>query len=275
MPNPKTPSASRLGVFYLCLGGALLVLAGSAQALCPAPRVDEQVRLARVHDGDTLQLADGRRVRVLGINTPEVAGSQRQEEALGRAARAAAESFFRGSSRIKLMFDEEKQDRYGRLLAHVYDESGQSLAARLLRDGLAFQVVVPPNRVERECLSRQESAARAEGLGVWRHKYWRSRDAADLDLKRDTGFLRVSGRVVRVTEGRDIWVELDGPLVLRIRSADKRYFTGKPWRRWQDQRLEARGWIINRQTPDTAKKGFKPLQLDVRTPDTLILLPQP
>lgn len=247
-------------LFTLCV----LLICVNTRADCPAGKVDEVVRVAHVYDGDTLRLDDGRRIRVLGINSPEAAGKHTKAEPLGVKATQAAQTFFRRNKQAQLTFDEQQRDRYGRYLAHVYNAQGQSLAASLLADGLAFHIVVPPNVTEAECLQRQGESARLAGRGVWRDSYWRARKVADMGLA-DTGFLRLQGRVVKITEGRDIWIELDGPLVLKITAADKRYFSRYQWRSWQGKTLEVNGWVINRSSAETRKKGFKPLQLPLRS----------
>lgn len=242
-----------------------------AQAGCPASKIDEVARVAHIYDGDTLRLDDGRRIRVLGINSPENGGKHSQAEPLGAEAKRLAQAFFRRDKKVQLAFDPQKRDRYGRHLAHVYDTKGRSLAAHLLAKGLAFHILVPPNTTDAECLRQQEDRARLAGKGVWRESYWRARNVAELELT-DNGFLRVQGRVVKITDGRDIWIELDGPLVLKIAAGDKSHFGHYQWRSWQGKTLEVTGWVVNRSSAETRKKGFKPLQLQLRSAYSVRLL---
>lgn len=282
MLTTKTPRASAPGVFFRpeylksagvksCFLAWLVVLASHTSANCPAAHIDEVAKVAHIYDGDTLRLDDGRRVRVLGINAPETASKNRTAEPLAQAGLNATQAFFRADKQVRLSYDQQRHDRYGRLLAHVYNTKGQSLAASLLRDGLAFHIMVPPNASAAECLQAREWQARRAGRGIWQERYWRARPAAELKL-RDTGFLRIQGRVVKVTEGKDIWLELDGPLVLKIATQDKYLFTGKPWRNWRGKQIEVNGWVINRSSAETSKKGFKPLQLQLRSPYAITLL---
>lgn len=265
MVQQKTPRAMRLGVFFHILFGIALIQTSWAQGACNVKDFDEVVRLARVADGDTLILTDGRKVRVLGINSPELPTRARAGEPLATEAKRAAEKFFAQSETLGLVFDRESRDRYGRLLAHVYDAKGRSLAGQLLRDGLAFQVAVPPNLTYQSCLQGQEDIAREKALGVWQHTDWRPRAASRL-TPNDTGFMRVTGRVTKVSGRSDIWIDLDGPLVLRIAARDKSLFGAQNWQDWQGKKIEVRGWIVNRETRETRTRGFKPLRLDLRSP---------
>jgi endonuclease YncB( thermonuclease family) len=104
------------GVF-LCL--CSLFLPSAAVAECGFP-TGELVQVARVSDGDTLKLQDGRSVRVLGINAPEIVHGNRPGQPLGRESRAAAQAFIDASKgKVRLGFERETHDHYGRFLAHV------------------------------------------------------------------------------------------------------------------------------------------------------------
>jgi hypothetical protein len=131
---------------------------------------------------------------------------------------------------------------------------------------------VPPNVAKADCLRKAEVVAQQAGIGVWQARYWRARTATDLTLQ-DTGFFRLQGQVVSVAEARDIWIELDGPLVIKIAAADKAQFSDKPWRDWQGKTVEVRGWVANRNRPDIVKKGLKPLQLRLRSPHAVREIP--
>lgn len=264
----KTPRAQTPGVFFRLLKPALILSFGlcsaAVWAACPATRIDEVVKIKQVSDGDTVRLADGRRVRIIGINAPEIEGQHRRAESQAVAATRAATAFFT-DGRIRLEFDEQRTDRYGRLLAHAYNSKGQSLAVHLLDRGLAFHIGVPPNLAHADCLARQEQLGREQLKGVWRDPFWAAQSAASLTL-RDTGFKRVTGRVVNISGRKDIWIELDGALVLKIAAADKRYFEADSWQQWQGKQVEVAGWITNRSQSAAVKQGHKPLVLQVRTP---------
>ncbi|WP_319525388.1 thermonuclease family protein [uncultured Desulfosarcina sp.] len=119
-----------------------------------------------VADGDTIVLADGRHVRYIGIDTPEVAHENRRAEPFGEAAKAFNRELVMGK-RIRLETDREKMDRYGRLLAYVYREDGLFVNTELLRRGLAYVLYHFPNHAKVGELLAVQREAMGQGRGIW------------------------------------------------------------------------------------------------------------
>ncbi len=173
----------------------------------------------------------------------------------------------------------QRVDRYERTLAHVYDLKGNSLSAYLLRKGLGFHVAIPPNLSLNECLHAQEAIARTKGLGVWRDSYWKAVPAAQLTLN-DTGFKRISGRIVSVRKAQSVWLELDGPLVIKITPTDFKNFPVHNWQSWKGRQVEVRGWVTERgggeetekKRKSSVKKSYKSLIVQPRIAGNLDLL---
>jgi len=140
--------------FVLLLLGYLLVLPPWASAQDPGGTFE----VKRVVDGDTIVLADGRRVRYLGINTPE------RGEPFWREARDYNERKVRGKL-ITLEFGQVKEDTYGRTLAYC-SVGGEMVNAQLLKAGLAHFFVLEPITYYNHFRRLQEEA-RAKGLGIW------------------------------------------------------------------------------------------------------------
>jgi micrococcal nuclease len=119
-----------------------------------------------VVDGDTLAL--GReRVRLIGVDTPETVAPDRGVECFGPQASARVEALVEGA-RVRLEFDAERRDRYGRLLAYVR-RSGDGLFLNevLVRDGYARPLVVAPNDRYAARFGRLARRARSAGRGLW------------------------------------------------------------------------------------------------------------
>lgn len=230
------------------------------------------LKVARVSDGDTIKLEDGRSVRVLGMNAPEIARGQTPAQPLAREARVAAQVFIqRAGGKVRLGFERERKDHYGRLLAHVYDASGRSLAAELLQKGLALQIAVPPNTEQAKCLLTFERRARTRGVGVWKNNYWNAYPARSLTI-RDTGFRHLRGRVARVDVNSSVWLEFDGNLVARIAKKDWPQFGYKKqdWLALKGQTVEVRGWLVARKAQQAdGRRPLKPLMLQLRSPTAL------
>ncbi len=118
-------------------------------------------RIVRIISADTLTVLYKERiyeVRLLGINAPEIFyNDELYQEALkynlspesvieaGRRALAFVQNFLQYGSQVKLEFDRQKQDRYGRWLCYVYLKDGRMLNLLLLNEKLVTLELVAPN----------------------------------------------------------------------------------------------------------------------------------
>lgn len=119
-----------------------------------------------VADGDTVLLTDGRWIRYLGINTPEVATKDHRGEPLGGAARSRNRSLINGLP-VQLEFDRARQDRYGRTLAYVTNSRGQMINELLVAEGLAYCLWLTPNDRYTGRLLKAQRQAIAARRGLW------------------------------------------------------------------------------------------------------------
>ena len=132
----------------------------------PSPPLDAIV--LHVDDGDTIDVrVDGRieRVRYIGIDAPEVAHEGADGAPGGEAAARVNRSLLRGG-RITLELDQEKRDRYGRLLAYVWT-GGTMVNLEMVRLGYARALTIPPNVRYARRFARAEAAAKRAQLGLW------------------------------------------------------------------------------------------------------------
>ena len=119
----------------------------------------ETASVASVIDGDTVELADGRRVRYIGIDTPE------RDQPYAADATALNRSLVEGQD-VWLETDAQATDQYGRLLAYVW--AGDTFVnLELVRQGYATAYTVPPNVRQADAFVQAERAARAAGRGLW------------------------------------------------------------------------------------------------------------
>jgi len=119
----------------------------------------------RVVDGDTLELDGGERVRLIGVDTPETVDPRRPVQYFGKEASAFARRLAQGRS-VRLEYDQETSDRYGRTLAYVYLPDGTFLNAEIIRQGYGHAYTRFPFRYQAEFLAL-EREARAQGRGLW------------------------------------------------------------------------------------------------------------
>lgn len=156
-------------------GGGRPVPAAAARALAALDRPGARARVVRTLDGDTAEIAfrdaGGRAtiaVRYLGVDTPESVHPDRPVECFGPEAARRNRAWATGRV-VRLRFDRERVDPYGRLLAAlVPDGARDSLSRRLVAAGLARTLVIPPNGADAQVLRRVESRARDAGRGLWR-----------------------------------------------------------------------------------------------------------
>ena len=233
--------ASLVGAFFL---SAWIWQPLAAAASCAAPESATMARISYVHDGDTLTLADNRKVRLIGINTPETAHDGRPAQPLAIAARDRLRRLlFSHGNQARIVFGQQKVDRYGRSLAHMWTADGENLSAVLLRDGLGWALAIPPNTTLLDCYLESEQQARAASLGVWKHPGLSPRNSSELSL-RSTGFQRVKGRVIRVNRGGGAtWINLEGRFSIRIPDEALSEFQPEPDSSWIGRELEVRGWL--------------------------------
>lgn len=237
------------------------VFAGTAPS-CAPDRIDETASVAHIYDGDTVKLDDGRRVRFIGLNTPELGHGKKPDEPLAAKGRSSLEQLLGPQPRVGLRFDSQNRDKYGRLLAHGYvGKDHESLTAAMLRQGSGTLIVVPPNLWNWECYATAEAQARRAQVGIWALPAFKPKPVSALPSK-FSGYAIVHGRVERIGRSRDaLWINFDARFAVRIRRADLEYFRGINFDQWSGRTIQARGWI-------RAGKN-NALVMDVRHPSAL------
>lgn len=161
---------------FKAFSGPRLVAAGGPR---PVAAVNEYVYVNRAVDGDTLKLSGGERVRLIGIDTPELHYSAKLErdarrshkdikeiQALGAKSAAFTKALCEGK-KVRLEFDVDKRDKYGRLLAYVYLEDGTFVNAKIVEEGYAQILTIPPNVKYSGLFLKLEREARDKRKGLW------------------------------------------------------------------------------------------------------------
>lgn len=244
--------ASLVGAFFVAAIWQL-----PAQALCTLPadaqREVQSVAVRQVIDGDTLRLKDGRNVRLIGINAPEIGRKGRPSEPYAVAARQRLQALVKASGgRVELLPGTEPRDKYKRTLAHVFDRSGHNVEEQLLGEGLGYRIAVAPNIALRDCHQQAEQAARSARAGLWGQP-----PVIAPGHLRQAGFALVAGQVQSVEHsGGAIWIELGHSLVLQVPARLSRNFAPDFTDGLEGRRVEARGWVLDR----SRKGGLKPGQ---------------
>ncbi|MCC6711505.1 MAG: thermonuclease family protein [Candidatus Pacebacteria bacterium] len=125
----------------------------------------EKVVVSRVVDGDTVELSDGRKLRYIGINTPETKDPNKDIECYGVEASRKNKELVEGIE-VELEKDVSETDRYGRLLRYVY-VNGEMINDLLVKEGFAQASAYPPDIKYQDKLENSEKEARENKKGLW------------------------------------------------------------------------------------------------------------
>ncbi len=126
----------------------------------------EDVKVLRVIDGDTLLIEGSRRVRLLGVDTPETKHPRLPPQPFGAEATEFTKQLVEEKT-VRLVFDKERFDDYQRILAFVYIDE-RSLNEELVLAGLATAETQYPFRSDiKKRLLAAEKIAKEQGIGIW------------------------------------------------------------------------------------------------------------
>lgn len=225
---------------------ALLFVSAAASGACPADRFDAHAKVSYVFDGDTVELAGGTRVRLIGVDTPELSHEGRPEQPFARRARKALSNLLaRHEYEVRLRYDAHRHDHYGRTLAHLYLADGTSISAYLLSHGLGTAFVVPPDVWNARCYRKAERAAQRSRSGIWRLARYKVVNAREIQRSR-RGYARIRGRVIRVNHaGGATWIDLEANISARIPDQDRDYFSAKRLRQLPGKQVILRAWLYS------------------------------
>lgn len=245
-PLARRKKASRWGAFFVvALVTPVLAPPAGAQP-CAAAKPDGRATSHFVFDGDTLELRDGRKLRLIGIDTPEIGRDGAKSEPYAELARGALAKLAGPGTQLELSYGVERTDKYRRLLAHAFLRDGTSIQEYMLKRGLATTLVIPPNLARAECYAAHETRARRAGVGIWSLPTFRPIAAAKLP-RRLRGYRIVTGRVERIGKGGNaVWLNLEGGVALRVPESDLPLFEHYPLERLLGRRVEARGELYSR-----------------------------
>lgn len=144
---------------------AALAIAGCGTTPAPSKCGPSSGAVDFVIDGDTFQLQDGTKIRLLLVDTPET--TQGKNDCWGQEAKAFTVSQLAGKT-VTLTYDEEAcVDRFGRTLAYVKAE-GVDVNAELMKRGMAcFLFIAPGGSSRQDEFATYEAEAKTNRTGMW------------------------------------------------------------------------------------------------------------
>lgn len=157
-------------------------------------RANHYVDVGHVIDGDTFTTSEGETIRLLGINTPEIAHDKKPGQPLGKEATQALEKMITGQ-RVRLAFDQDRQDQYGRTLAQVWLPDNSWVNGQLIEMGLAHVYTFTPNTRWTQELLQLELEARASERGIWNNARFKVLNASRVTDLQVGQFRLIQGEV--------------------------------------------------------------------------------
>ena len=130
-------------------------------------------KVSKISDGDTFYVetesSEKFKIRLIGIDAPESynVGKKFIKEYFGKEAKVFVTNLLK-NKKVKLTFDVQKTDRYGRILAYAYLENGVFLNQYLVENGFAVVATFPPNVKFVEVFTKAEKLARNKKFGLWK-----------------------------------------------------------------------------------------------------------
>jgi len=235
----------RTGILVGCGWLFLLISAApvNANTQCGADHIDRRVHVNYVYDGDTVTLRDGRRLRLIGIDTPEMGRDGKPDQPFAVAARDALRTLLKARPELDLRLDHARRDVHGRLLAHAFLTDGTSVSAWLLEKGYATLLIIPPDDWNVTCYQAAERHARESGAGIWSLPAYQPIPSEQLE-RTARGYRVVEGRVIHIgRSSHSIWLDLEGKVAARIDQEDMVYFPERSLRRLLHKHVIVRGWV--------------------------------
>ncbi len=154
-----------------------LLLFASTNISCEQPSQQESnnnryLLVTKVVDGDTFWAANGTKkglkIRLIGVDAPESRKTFNKEVSYyGKEAKAYLSKILSGK-KVKLVYDIDTLDQYGRTLAYVYLENGTFVNAALVKNGYAMVMTVPPNVKFAAMFVNLQQEARENNRGLWK-----------------------------------------------------------------------------------------------------------
>lgn len=234
-------------IFLLCLinfDHPICAADSDSEANCSTKTFDETVTVDYIYDGDTIHLSDGRKLRLIGINTPEHRRDDNPGEPFSNEAKAQLQTIVnQNNGQLKLVLDSEQYDGYNRVLAHIFTLDGTNITTRLLQYGLGFSIAIPPNLKFLNCYQIAENYAKQLKNGMWGHSFTKPMSATELPPSTQ-GFQQIIGSVESIRESSaSLWLNLSKSFSIRIPKKDFIYFTNYQPASLINKRLIATSWI--------------------------------
>jgi endonuclease YncB( thermonuclease family) len=201
-------------------------------------------RIKTIYDGDTAVLEDGQKIRLLGINTPEIAHRGNEADAGGNEAKSWLIAKLK-DGKVRLETDVEKTDSYGRTLGHLFTENNEHINVLLVAAGLAQASIWPPNLKYANDLVKAEQQAETAKLGIWQRPEYAAIPVEQLTEEGHQGWTRIVGKIKKINPAKKfVYLEFSDRFNARIEKDSLSLFPDL--NSYQGKTIEVRGWLNKR-----------------------------
>jgi micrococcal nuclease len=164
----KLTSANLISLIFFILASALYLI-NEKYEVFGQRGADEFVAVTKVHDGDTVSVIVDRKpekIRLIGIDAPEMG-----QKPWGEEAKRHLEALLNSCQwKVRLEYDVEKRDKYGRILAYLWTSDGRMINLLMVKSGYAMLFTFPPNVKHADELRTAQREARDGRAGIWAEK---------------------------------------------------------------------------------------------------------
>ncbi|MCA0387417.1 MAG: thermonuclease family protein [Bacteroidetes bacterium] len=164
---------------YLPVFAVFLLLTG-----CSGSAGKDEAIVDKITDGDTFSVVFNERkekIRLIGIDTPESKKNKQSEKqsnnenidqetivSMGKKAKEFMASLIKKGDKVRLEFDVQERDKYGRFLCYVYLEDGRMMNEVIIKEGYAYPLTIAPNVKYEEKFREAFRFARENSKGLWK-----------------------------------------------------------------------------------------------------------
>ncbi len=207
-------------------------------------------QVIKIIDGDTVILKDQTRVRLVGIQAPKLPLGRKNFK--GWPLGFESKNMLSGlvlDKYVTLYFGGQRQDRYGRALAHLFLADGRWVQGEMLKYGMARIYTFPDNRAITPEMMVLERIARQNNSGIWAMDFYKPK-AQENSGKFQNSFQVITGIVKEVAKVRgtyylnfgEDWKE-DFTVVIKSRAARKFIKAEISPEDFSGKKIEVRGWL--------------------------------
>lgn len=246
-----------LGVL-VCLVVTASPVAGATESPTAPPGMANggEATVTDIVDGDTVWLDTGVQVRLTGIQAPKLALGRVgfEDWPLADDAKRALTDLALGRQ-VTLLFDGQREDRHGRILAHLVRDDDVWLQGAMVAAGMARAYSFADNRIAASVLLAIEAQAQGGRLGIWAHPYYAIRRPEQTDTLIDS-FQIVEGRVQAADRVRNrVYLNFgtnwrdDFTVSVATRDVDVFTAAGIDLLDLEGRTVRVRGWLNRRNGP--------------------------